>query len=129
MYIIWKSLIQRKKEVYNIELENLDETKTITLDSLDRKQVKATLKSKVSIKSQGKVLARTLDKAQKGSEVIVIDQIEGKTWVKVRTENGKIGYIKTDKLENITTVREEKTEHGQWPEPFWQRFFLRQPFS
>lgn len=105
--------ISEMLEVYNIELENIEETKTITLDSLDRKQVKATLKSKVTVKSQGKLFSRTLDKAQKGSEVIVIDQIEGKTWVKVRTENGKIGYVKTDKLENITTVREEKTKEKQ----------------
>lgn len=105
--------ISEMLEVYNIELENIEETKTITLDSLDRKQVKATLKSKVSVKSQGKVFSRTLDKAQKGSEVIVIDTIEGKTWVKVRTENGKIGYVKTDKLENITTVREEQIKEKQ----------------
>lgn len=100
-------------EVYNIELKNIEDTKTITLDSLDRKQVKATLKSKVSVKSQGKFFSRILDKAQKGSEVIVIDTIEGKTWVKVRTENGKIGYVKTDKLENITTAREEKNKEKQ----------------
>lgn len=105
--------ISEMLEVYNIELENIEGTKTITLDSLDRKQVKATLKSKVSVKSQGKVFSRILDKAQKGSEVIVIDEIEGKTWVKVRTENGKIGYVKTDKLENITTVREEKIKEKQ----------------
>ena len=105
--------ISEMLEVYNIELENIEGTKTITLDSLDRKQVKATLKSKVSVKSQGKVFSRILDKAQKDSEVIVIDEIEGKTWVKVRTENGKIGYVKTDKLENITTVREEKIKEKQ----------------
>lgn len=105
--------ISEMLEVYNIELKNIENTKTITLDSLDRKQVKATLKSKVSVKSQGKVFSRILDKAQKGSEVIVIDEIEGKNWVKVRTENGKIGYVKTDKLENITTVREEQIKEKQ----------------
>lgn len=105
--------ISEMLEVYNIELENIEKTSTITLDSLDRKQVKATLKSKVSVKSQGKLLSRILDKAQKGSEVIVIDEIEGKSWVKVRTENGKIGYVKTSKLENITTVREEEIKEKQ----------------
>jgi spore germination protein YaaH len=87
--------------------------KTITLDSLDRKQVKATVKSKASVKSQGKTLSRLVDKAQKDSEVIVIDEIQGKSWVKIRTENGKIGYIKTNKLENIRTVREAEIEKKQ----------------
>ena len=100
-------------EVYNIELENIEQTKTIILDSLDREQVKANVKSKVSVKSQGKILSRTVDKVQKDSEVIVIDEIEGKTWVKVRTENGNIGYIKTNKLENITTTREDEIEEKQ----------------
>ena len=105
--------ISEMLEVYNIELENIEETKTITLDSLDRKQVKATLKSKASVKSQGKLLSRLIEKARKGSEVIVIGEIEGKSWVKVRTENGKIGYVKTNKLENITIVREDIVKQKQ----------------
>ena len=105
--------ISEMLEIYNVDLSNIENTKTITLDSLDREQVKANVKSKVSIKSQGKFLSRLIDKVQKGSEVIVIDDIEGKNWVKVRTENGKIGYIKTNKLENITIVREEEIQQKQ----------------
>ena len=73
--------ISEMLEVYNIELENIEKTNTITLDSLDRRQVKATLKSKVSVKSQGKFLSRIVEKAEKGSEVIVINNeatLEGK---------------------------------------------------
>ena len=108
--------ISEMLEVYNIELENIEKTNTITLDSLDRRQVKATLKSKVSVKSQGKFLSRIVEKAEKGSEVIVINNeatSAGNGWSKVRTENGKIGYVKTSKLENITTVREEETTEKQ----------------
>lgn len=117
--------ISEMLDVYNVKLENIEATKVITLDSLDREQVKATLKSTVSIKSQGKFFSRIIDKAEKGSEVIVIDEIEGKTWVKVRTENGKIGYVKINKLENITTVREEKTKEKQITgkvNMFWEYF-------
>lgn len=117
--------ISEMLDVYNVELENIEATKVITLDSLDREQVKATLKSTVSIKSQGKFFSRIVDKAKKGTKVIVIDEIEGKTWVKVRTENGKIGYVKINKLENITTVREEKTKEKQITgkvNMFWEYF-------
>ena len=99
-------------DVYNIELKNIENTNTITLDSLDRKQVKATLKSNVSVKSQGKFLSRIVDKAEKGSTVIVISETES-GWSKIRTENGKIGYVKTSKLENVAIVREEKVEQKQ----------------
>ena len=105
--------ISEMLEVYNVELTNIQETRTITLDSLDREQVIATLKSKIAVKSQGKILSRIVDKVKKGSEVIVIDDIEEKKWVKVRTENGKIGYIKTNKLDNVTTIREEEIKEKQ----------------
>lgn len=103
-------------EVYNVELANIEKTKTITLDSLDREQVKAILKSKTTVKNAAKVFSRTADKASKGSTVVVTDNeaiSEGKKWVKIRTENGKIGYVKTNKLENITTVREQEIEIKQ----------------
>ena len=105
--------ISEMLEVYNIELDNIEKANTITLDSLDREQVKATLKSKTSVKSQSKFLSRLIEKSEKGSEVVVIGETEGKKWVKVRTENGKIGYVKTSKLENITTVREEEKKEKQ----------------
>ena len=38
-------------DVYNIEIENIEDTKIITVDSLDRKQIKAETKSKISVKS------------------------------------------------------------------------------
>ena len=60
--------ISEMLEIYNVDLSNIENTKTITLDSLDREQVKANVKSKVSIKSQGKFLSRLIDKVQKGSE-------------------------------------------------------------
>lgn len=105
--------ISEMLEVYNIELKNIEETKIITLDSLDREQIKATLKGTVSLKSQGKIFSKTVSKAQKDTEVILIDKTEGKKWVKVRTENGKIGYVKVSKLENIETVREKQTKEKQ----------------
>lgn len=117
--------ISEMLEVYNVELTNIEKTNTITLDSLDREQVKATLKSKTSVKSQGKFLSRLIEKAEKGSDVVVIGETEGKKWVKIRTENGKIGYVKTNKLENITTVREEEKKEKQIQDKvnmFWDYF-------
>ena len=108
--------ISEMLEVYNVELTNIEKTNTITLDSLDREQVKATVKSRTTVKNAAKVLCGTADKATKGSTVIVIDSealSEGKKWVKVRTENGKIGYVKSNKLQNIITVREEEIEQKQ----------------
>ena len=105
--------ISEMLEIYDIELTNIEKTNIITLDSLSRKQVKATLKSNASVKSQRKFLSRMIEKVQKGTEVIVIGETDGKNWVKIRTENGNIGYVKTNKLENIRTVREEEVKQKQ----------------
>ncbi len=108
--------ISEMLDVYNVELANIEESRTITLDSLDRKQVKASVKSKVTVKNNNEVFSKTVEKIEKGSTVIIIDIesiAEQNKWVKVRTENGKIGYIKTNKLENITTVREEVLKQKQ----------------
>ena len=108
--------ISEMLEVYNIELTNIRESRTVTLDSLDRKQVKANVKSKVTVKNNDEVFSKTVEKIEKGSTVIIINAetiSDGTKWVKVRTENGKIGYIKTNKLENITTVREEVVQQKQ----------------
>ena len=58
----------------------------------------------------------TIDKVQKGEEVIVIENevvSAGTGWSKIRTQNGKIGYVKTNKLTNHTTVRETAEETKQ----------------
>jgi len=104
--------ISEMLDVYNVEMENI-ESKTITLDSLDREQIKATVKSKTTVKNASKFFSKTADKIEKGSTVIVIDSENESKWSKIRTENGKIGYIKTNKLENITTIREEEITEKQ----------------
>jgi len=107
--------ISEMLEVYNIELTNIEESRIVTLDSLDRKQVKAKVKANVTVKNNNENFSKTVEKISKGESVIVIDNedIENKKWVKVRTENGKIGYIKTSKLENITIVRESLIKQKQ----------------
>ena len=44
--------ISEMTDVYNIEINNIESTKVITIDSLEREQLKATTKSKLSVKSK-----------------------------------------------------------------------------
>lgn len=88
--------------VYNIEVTNINNS-VITIDSLDRELIKADASKKISVKSTKKFIAKTLDKVGAGEKVIIISEKDG--WARVRTTNGKIGYVKSDKLTNKTTVR------------------------
>lgn len=103
--------ISEMKEVYDIQIDNIEETKVITMDSLDREQKKATVTSNLSVKATTNLISRTVDKIENGDHVTVVSSNNGYT--RIRTEKGKLGYIKSDKLTNEVTVREEKKEKKQ----------------
>ena len=104
--------LSEMKDVYNIEVSNMEEKKVVTVDSLEREQIKAYAKSKLSVKWKKDVFSKTVDKVQKGDIVIAITKDEN-GWAKVRTENGEVGYVKSNSLTNFTTVREEQTKEKQ----------------
>ena len=103
--------ISEMKDIYNIEIENIESTKVITMDSLDREQKQAIVKSNLAVKSSTNFIAKTVDRVEKGDTVIVISSENG--YSRIRTQNGKIGYIKSNKLENEFVVRQSMEEEKQ----------------
>ena len=103
--------ISEMTEVYDIEIGNIEETKIITMDSLDKEQRKAVVTSSLAVKSSTNFIARTVDRVKEREAVIVISSDGG--YSRIRTENGKIGYVKTNKLANEYTVREDMPEEKQ----------------
>lgn len=103
--------ISEMKDIYNIEIENIESTKVITMDSLDREQKQAIVKSNLAVKSSTNFIAKTVDRVEKGDTVIVISSENG--YSRIRTQNGKIGYIKSNKLENEFVVRQNMEEEKQ----------------
>ena len=101
--------IMEMKEVYNLETAKVG--KAIILDSISRKQTKATTKSDLSVKWKADFFSKTVDKIKKDDNIIVVEEKDG--WTKIRTENGKIGYVQTNKLANYTITREETKEEKQ----------------
>ena len=103
--------ISEMKDVYNIEIENIEDTKVITMDSLDREEKQVIVTSNLAVKSSTNFIAKTVDRVNKGDSVIVVST-DGK-YSRIRTENGKLGYIKTKKLENEFVVRESMEDEKQ----------------
>lgn len=104
--------ITEMADVYDIELKYIEKTDIVTMDSLNREQIKAVVSKNVNVKDYSKILSRTIDKVKKGEMVIVISKTDD-GWTKVRTENGKIGFVKTKILANQITVREKLEEKDQ----------------
>ena len=117
--------ISEMTDVYDIEISNIEKTKVVTMDSLEKEQKKAIVTSNVSVRSSTNFIAKTVDRIKKGDCVIVVSSNKGYT--KIRTENGKIGFIKSNKLENEFTVRENLEDEKQIDEKInlvWDYFSL-----
>lgn len=103
--------IQELKDVYGIETKYIENSKVVTIDSTSREQKKAIVTKDVAVKSSKKFIAKTVDRIKKGSYVVVVAEENGYT--RIRTENGKLGYVKSNKIANTVVVREEIEEAKQ----------------
>ena len=95
--------ISEMKDIYNVEINYVKDTNTLTIDSLNREQKKGNASKNISVKYKPTIFSKTLDKVKKGDSVIIIEEQKG-GWYKVRSSNGIIGYTKD--VTNIYTVRE-----------------------
>lgn len=103
--------IKELEDIYGIEIKYIENTKVLTIDSISKEQKKAIITKNVAVKSSTKFIAKTIDRVKKGSYVIVISEDNG--YAKIRTENGKVGFIKLNKIANTVVVREEMQESKQ----------------
>lgn len=102
--ILYIPFSEISRSVYNVELEYIKDSKTIVVTSLDRELLKADSSKNANVKFRAKSLSKTVDKIKKGEKIVYISENDG--WAKIRTERGKIGYVKKDILANIITVRQ-----------------------
>ncbi len=103
--------VSEMADVYDVEIQNIPETNVITMDSLDREQKRAIINKDTAVKSSTNFISRTVDRVDKGEAVIVVST-DGK-YSRIRTSDGKIGVIKSNRLENEFTIRENMEDEKQ----------------
>lgn len=103
--------IKELENVYGIEIKYIENSKVLMIDSISKEQKKAIITKNVAVKSSTRFVAKTIDRIKKGSYVVVVSEDNG--YARIRTENGKIGYVKSNKIANTVTVREEIQETKQ----------------
>lgn len=104
--------IEELKDVYDIEISHIEDTKVLVLDSISKEQIRAITSGNVSVKSSKNFIAKTIDRVKKGEYVIVIEK-QDDGYAKIRTQKGKVGYIKTKKLANEIVARQNMEEEKQ----------------
>lgn len=101
--------ISELENVYDYEFKYNSETNIVTINSLNKKSEKAYAVKKVKIKENEKIISKTIEKVNKGNWLYFISEQNG--IAKVRTQDGKIGYVKTKNLDNFVTEREDLKEN------------------
>ena len=101
--------ISELENVYDYEFKYNSETNIVTIDSLNKKSEKAYAVKKIKIKENEKIISKTIEKVNKGNWLYFISEQNG--IAKVRTQDGKIGYVKTKNLDNFVIERENLKEN------------------
>ena len=101
--------ISELENVYDYEFKYNSETNIVTIDSLNKKSEKAYAVKKIKIKENEKIISKAIEKVNKGNWLYFISEQNG--IAKVRTQDGKIGYVKTKNLDNFVTEREDLKEN------------------
>lgn len=99
-------------QIYNIEIKYSSNSNIVTIDSLNRKFVKATSSKKMGIKYKPTIFSKNLDKVERGDTLILVQNEKGENvvndgWIMVRSVNGEIGYVKEKDISNQSIVRED----------------------
>ena len=106
------------KDIYNVEISYIESTNTVTVDSRDRKYVIADSTKDNSVKAYPTVFSRTVDEVTAGETFTVVQNEENKNntvdgWTEIRTDAGKLGYVKENTVVNEYVVREAMAESKQ----------------
>ena len=99
--------INEVSNVYGMEASYSKNTNRIILDSLDLEKKECKTIDKTRLKSGKIFFSSTLSKVLVGERLVVLDDSSNK--LKVRNSDGLIGYVKAKKVDEIVTIRENKT--------------------
>lgn len=100
--------ISEMEEVYNIKVDK--KGNNVILESLDKKLTTAKTVKKISIKYKPTFFSRTIEKIEKGEKVVITETDVNSLpsgWLRVRTQNGNLGYVEQKNLSEIVEERKE----------------------
>ncbi len=101
--------ISDMEDVYNIKVSSAENK--LIIESLDKKLTTAIANKKLDIKYKATFFSKTIEKINEGDKVAIAESDDNtlpEGWIKVRTQNGNIGYVEEKNIRDIKVEREEK---------------------
>jgi len=101
--------ISQLDNVYNTDTTYVEGTDIVYIDSLDRALSIATVAKNSGIKLKPTSISKTLAKVEQGETITLANRSDypvPEGWERVRTKDGIIGYLKTNRLGDINNIRD-----------------------
>lgn len=101
------------EDIYNVKVNYSEKNNIVTVDSLDRNYQIATASKNSSVKYKPSTFAKTVAKVKQGESYIIANREDypvPEGWTRVRTQDGVLGYVKTNRMGEVNTIREAIVE-------------------
>ncbi|MBR1802636.1 MAG: hypothetical protein IJ777_01505 [Clostridia bacterium] len=108
------------EDVYQVKVSYIKENDVVVIDSLDRNYTVATTKKNVSVKYRPTNFSRTVEKVNGGETLIIANRSDYPVpdgWTRVRTQNGTLGYVKTNSMGEMNQLRQAIQKEKKIKEP------------
>ena len=92
--------------VYNIEINYIEDNNIVVIDNLNKGLIKATIAEESVIKYKPRFISKSVGNTKLGEEVDCF-YTTSKGWRLIRCEDGTLGYVKANKLDNEQIVRQD----------------------
>ena len=94
------------ESVYNISVKYIKDTNIVVIDDLNKGIITANVSENTKLKFRPRGLSKNVDDLEEGEKIYAF-YTTSKGWRLIRTEDGKVGYVKANTLANEYIVRQD----------------------
>ena len=96
--------ISELESIYNIELEYLKSENRLNIEKLSEEKKVGVVNKNIDLKYKMTNISKTIDELSQGDNVTIIEDM-GNGWLKVKTSDYAVGYVKKSKIIDIENER------------------------
>lgn len=91
--------ISELESVYNIEIDYLEKKNRINIEKMAEEKIVAIVNKETNLKYKMTNISKNVELLEQGDIVTIVEEMDG-SWVKVKTSDYVVGYVKKSKLIN-----------------------------
>ena len=96
--------ISELTEIYNVEVDYLKEKNRLNIDKLSEEKTTGVVNRNTDLKYKMTNISKNIEKLEQGEVVTIVEDMDSK-WVRVKTDDYAVGYVKKSKLIDISKKR------------------------